>query len=627
MSANPVSRPGDRSAFRESPPPTAGDGPIRARGVPAADGLASGRAHKMSPAVESTEEDRPLAPGEEKSEARRLRAAIRRSLDEIQALRECMLSDPDDPGLKILDVQRMLLDDQDFQKKVLDQIRLKQKTAASALAAVFRETVAPLESAGSEYFRARAADLLDVKRRILKHLEGSEATVRPIPRGSIVVASEISPSETTSFDPEMVCGVITDHGGPTSHAAILARSRGIPAVVGLGNVAGHVREGDLILVDGYRGTVIARPGPSELKDFEKLRRREARRTRRMAERDAGPAVTVDGHPITLLANMESEEDAAKILEAGAQGVGLFRTEFFYLKGRNLPDEEEQYRVYRKIAHRFRPSPVTIRTLDAGGDKFASFLGTRKENNPFLGLRGIRFSLSHPEIFRTQVRAVLRASAHGHVRILFPMISCCEEVDAALRTVDEAARELRKEGRPMADRIERGIMIEVPAAVTLADLLAQQVDFFSIGSNDLIQYTLAVDRGNEKLAYLYDPLHPAVLRALAHTVSAANRARIQVSSCGEMSGSPYGAAVLIGLGCTHLSMSPFQIREVKDLVRRVALVDLRRLAEEALRQATVEAVRSTLHASLGALLDRNGVDPTPGTRRTADDESGGNPEPE
>jgi len=286
-------------------------------------------------------------------------------------------------------------------------------------------------------------------------------------------------------------------------------------------------------------------------------------------------------------------------------VGLYRTEFFYLKGRTLPDEEGQYRAYRGIVQRLKPRPVTIRTLDAGGDKFADFLGAARENNPFLGLRGIRFSLAHPDAFRTQIRAILRASAHGRARILFPMISSIEEIRAANRLVDESLRELQAEGVPTAARVERGAMIEVPAAVTLADLLAREVDFFSIGSNDLIQYTLAVDRENEKLAYLYDPFHPAVLRALSATIDAANRARIPVSSCGEMSGSPYGAAVLIGLGCIDLSMSSYQLALVRDLVRRVSMVDLRRLADTLLRLATVREVHAALEEALSGLVENGG----------------------
>jgi phosphotransferase system enzyme I (PtsI) len=574
---------------------------VTRRGVPASGGLASGPAHLVYPAEEQTPEDRELASGEVASEVRRFRLAVRRSLDEIDALRECLLGDPHDPGLKILDAHRMLLADPDFLRRVLDGVRHGRRPAGIMLHEVLNEIIRHLESARSEYFRARSADLLDVRRRVLKHLDGSSQAARPVPAGAVVVAVELTPSETASFDPEYVRGLVTDHGGPTSHAAILARSRGIPAVVGLLDLSAQVREGDRVLVDGHRGVVVVRPGRDELLEFEARRREAARRERAQARSLADPSVTLDGHPFTLLANIETAEDAPVAARSGAEGVGLYRTEFFYLKGPHLPDEEGQLRAYRRAVLALRPRSVVIRTLDAGGDKFAAYLGTTRETNPFLGVRGIRFSLGHPDIFRTQLRAILRAAAHGPVQILYPMISSLEEVREANRMVDEAAVDLRREGHAVPERVPRGVMIEVPAAVVLADLLAREVDFFSIGSNDLIQYTLAVDRANEKLASLYDPFHPAVLRSLAYTVDAANRVGIPVSSCGEMSGQPTGAAVLLGLGCTSLSMSPFQIPEVKSFLRRVRMVDLRRLATGLLRLATTEEVRAAVDGELGAAL--------------------------
>lgn len=588
-------------------------GTVIRSGVPAAGGLASGLVHLVVPAEEPIVEERILAAGEDAREVRRFRLAVRRSLDEINALRECLLGDPSDQGLKILDAHRMLLDDQEFQQRVLEGIRTHRRPAALALCEVLNEVIQRLESAGSEYFRARSADLADIRRRVLRHIAGTPAVARPVPAGAVVVAIELSPSETTSFDPEVVRAVVTDHGGPTSHAAILARSRGIPAVVGLIDFFAHAREGDRVFVDGHRGTVVLRPGPDELRDFEARRRHEARRLRLRDQRGAGPAVTLDGHPVKLLANIETSEDAPNVVRTEAEGVGLYRTEYFYLHGPYLPDEEGQYRAYRKVVQAMKPRPVVIRTLDAGGDKFAAYLGTQRELNPFLGMRGIRFSLSHPDIFHTQLRAILRASAHGEVHLLYPMISSVDEVRAANAFADEAAAELRREGITIAPRVERGVMIEVPAAVGISDLLAREADFFSIGSNDLIQYTLAVDRSNEKLASMYDPFHPAVLRALSYTIDVARRAGIPVSSCGEMSGSPAGAAVLMGLGCTTLSMSLFQLEEVKNLVRQVSLVDLRRLVEELLRKATTDEVHAAVRAAIGHLIETDGDRSGPGGR--------------
>ncbi len=568
------------------------------RGVPASGGFASGPVHLVRPAEDLPLDERRIEAAEVAGEARRFRLALRRSLDEIDALRECLLGDADDPGLKILDAHRMLLNDPEFVRRVQDGIRVGRHLAAVALTEVLNEVIAPLEAARSEYFRARTADLLDVRRRLLAHLQGGGSRAQAVPAGSVVVAVELFPSESASFDPELVRGLVTDHGGPTSHAAILARSRGIPAVVGLADLSIHAREGDPVLVDGDHGTVTLRPGRAELLAFEQGRREAARRHRAQVRGLAAPPVTIDGHPFTLLANIETPEDAGNVVKSGAMGIGLYRTEFFYLRGAHLPDEEGQYRAYRRVVLAVRPRPVVIRTLDAGGDKFAAYLGTSRETNPFLGVRGIRFSLGHPDIFRTQLRAILRAAVHGTVRILYPMISSVEEVRAANGMLDEARDELRREGVAVPERIERGVMIEVPAAVALADILARESDFFSIGSNDLIQYTLAVDRANEKLAGLYDPFHPAVLRALAATIDAANRAGIPVSSCGEMSGLPAGAAVLLGFGCGHLSMSPYQIAEVKDLLRRTRLVDLRRLGADLLRLATTAEAHAAVRSVLG-----------------------------
>jgi phosphotransferase system enzyme I (PtsI) len=322
-----------------------------------------------------------------------------------------------------------------------------------------------------------------------------------------------------------------------------------------------------------------------------------RKARERAEGAAGPAITRDGHAILLLANIEVPEDAPMALASGAQGIGLYRTEFFYLKGRTLPDEEGQYRAYRSIAQRLRPFPVTIRTLDAGGDKFAEYLGTKRESNPFLGLRGIRFSLTHPEIFRTQLRAVLRATAHGHVRVLLPMISSLEEVRAARVLLREAAEELRREGRAMAERIECGAMIEVPAAVALADLLAREVDFFSIGSNDLIQYTLAVDRANRDVVNLYNPSDPAVLRLISMTLTAAARKDCPVSLCGQMCGNPLYTMLLLGMGLRRLSVSPGNLPEIKKVCRSVTIARCETVAQRVLEMENARDVKSYLNEEL------------------------------
>ncbi|MBK8230569.1 MAG: phosphoenolpyruvate--protein phosphotransferase [Candidatus Eisenbacteria bacterium] len=565
-------------------------------GVPVSGGLAAGPAYLVLP-QEIQVDERQISVGETALEVRRFRLAVRRARDEIHALRECLVGDTDETGLKVLDAHLRLLEDQELLKSVVESIRRDHVTGGASLRSVFQKMINAFESAGTEYFRARSADIRDVKRRILKHLDGNQREGSIIPEGAIVVAPELAPSESAVLDPERVRALITDHGGATSHAAILARSRGIPAVAGLGDLSHHITSGDWILVDGNHGVVVVRPGREELKQFAARERRLRRHSAEVRRRQSEPCVTRDGHPVKLLANIESADDLDKVIASGADGIGLYRTEFFYLASSHLPDEEGQMRAYRQVLKRMRPRPVTIRTLDVGGDKFASYVGTSRANNPFLGLRGVRFLLLHPDILRTQLRAILRASVHGTAQILFPMISSLEETREVRRLVEQVKEELRQEGHPFDERIPVGIMIEVPSAVTMADFLARESDFFSIGSNDLIQYTLAVDRGDEKVAHLYDPFHPAVLRALQKTVEAARRAGIRVTSCGEMSGDPYGAALLLGFGCSSLSMSPPCLAEVKDLVRRVSMTELRNLVEDALRRPTGAEVRQVLLEAL------------------------------
>jgi phosphotransferase system enzyme I (PtsI) len=381
----------------------------------------------------------------------------------------------------------------------------------------------------------------------------------------------------------------------------MAKSKGVPAVVGVKKLIVHARAGDLAVVDGLAGAVVLNPPPAVLASYRRrLTEFRAFEISLSTLRDE-PAVTTDGRPIELAANIECPADAARALEHGASGIGLYRTEFFYIDRARMPDEVEQVEAYREVAARMAPRPVIIRTMDLGGDKVASYLGAGRESNPFLGWRGIRFSLEHRDAFRTQLRAIYRASAHGQVKVMLPMVTGIEERRAARALAAEVIGELDREGAPRGERVEFGIMVETPSAVMMADLFAREVDFFSVGSNDLIQYTLAVDRSNPKTVGLYQPLHPAILRSLARVAEAARAERIWVGICGEMAADALAAVLLVGLGFDELSVSPYLVPEVKTVVRAISAAEARAVVEEALLLDSAAAVRALVLARMGSRL--------------------------
>lgn len=569
------------------------------RGVGVSPGLAAGPALVVHP-EEAEPDERHIRDDEVEAEIERFHHAVRRSRDEIAALRECLLTDADDPGVRVLEAHLLILEDESLLGAVQRSIRADRRSAAGALYAFMAHTIATLEQSRTEYFRGRAADIRDVQRRLLRHLNGGRAPRTSLPEGAILVASDVSPSEAAAFDPERILGIVVDHGGATSHAAILARARGIPAVVGLRDLSRKVRTGEFLLVDGDSGEVIVDPAAETRAEFGGKASRAARRTRLLEASSAEPAVTADGVEVRVCANIETRAELPALVRLGCDGIGLFRTEYFFLERNELPGEQEQFESYREVVQALAPRSVTLRVLDVGGDKFATYFGLTRSENPFLGVRGIRFLLDHPEILRTQVRAVLRAAPEGNVRLLFPMISSVEEMRAANRIVDEELAALRRQGLAVPV-VARGAMVETPAAVLLLDLLAAEVDFFSIGSNDLIQYTLAVDRGNENVAHLYDPYHPAILRSLRDIVAGSRRVDRPVGCCGEMSSDLHGVAILLGLGCLQLSMSPAQIPRIKDFVRHARLADLAAMMTCALEMPTSEEVRAHVHQRVARIL--------------------------
>jgi phosphotransferase system enzyme I (PtsI) len=429
---------------------------------------------------------------------------------------------------------------------------------------------------------------------VLAHLGGVHThSLRDLTQPSVIVANDLPPSEMALLPRNMALGFATDMGGRTSHTAIMARARGIPAVVGVKGASDSAHQGAIAIVDGTRGVAIFAPDHETLAEHERKRERYRELAAKLTELKDQRCETADGRPVGLGANLEVPEELPGILENGADGIGLYRTEFFYLARKQLPTEEAQFNAYRSIVEAMNPRPVIIRTLDVGGDKFASYLGTPIEKNPFLGMRGLRFSLRREEIFRTQLRAIFRASAYGNVRIMFPMVIGLEDLRRAREIVERVKLQLRKEGVPMAHKVPLGVMIETPASVFCIDRLVREADFVSIGTNDLIQYTLAVDRGNEAISEIYEPLHPAVLRAIKTVVEAGHSSGIPVGICGEMAGEPLYAVVLVGLGLEEFSVSPYLVPEIKTIIRATTYAEARELADLCMSLATPSEVRTVV----------------------------------
>jgi len=433
------------------------------------------------------------------------------------------------------------------------------------------------------YLSERAADVRDVTQRVLANLMGRPtcAGLADLAEPCIVVAHDLTPSDTAMMDSAKVLGFVTEVGSRTSHTAILARSLRIPAVLGLGGTIGELKSGQSVLIDGFNGFVVIEPSDQTLFEYGQLVDRQASIEESLEVIHDDAAETKDGHRIILSANIELATDVEGVLQSGATGVGLFRTEFLFINRSDLPDEKEQFAAYRRVAESLAPDPVIIRTLDLGGDKLLSHVNLAEEMNPFLGWRAIRLCLEEKDLFRTQLRAILRASVYGDLKIMYPMVSGVEELEAANVLLDECRAQLRAEGTAFADAIEIGVMIETPSAAMIADSLAKRVQFFSIGTNDLIQYTLAVDRLNEKIAHLYEPTHPGILRLIKATVDAGQAHGIWTGVCGEMASDLAVVPLLLGLGVAELSVTPSMVPRVKMLIRSIEMAQARELAAFAL----------------------------------------------
>jgi phosphotransferase system enzyme I (PtsI) len=445
-------------------------------------------------------------------------------------------------------------------------------------------------------FKDRAADINDVSKRVLNHLLSvNKGSLAEVTEDVIVVAHDLLPSEVLTMNKERIKGIVLDMGGKTSHTAILARAFGIPAVLGLSRATWEIRDGDTLILDSGSGEVFVNPDEKLLDKYRKAGGMLRKTRDELESLRKLPAETKDGCPIVLKANIEIPEEAEQILQSGAQGIGLYRSEFLFITPGKAAGEEEQYEAYSRVLKAMNGLPVTIRTVDIGGDKILPDFQGADEKNPLLGWRAIRFSLALPDLFKTQLRAILRASVNGTVRILFPLVSGIEELEQARNFLEEAKDECRKKGLAFAENIQVGCMIEVPAAAITADILAEKSDFFSVGTNDLIQYSLAVDRGNERVSYLANGFHPAVLRFLKTTVDAAHEKGITAAMCGEMAGDPYAAALLLGLGIDEFSMSVSAIPQVKRVIRGVTMDECRALAEEVLAGISCEKNTAVIKA--------------------------------
>ena len=492
----------------------------------------------------------------------------------------------------IFDAHLLVIEDQALISETIREFETTGANIETCFDNVSRKYIQAFTEIDDEYLRERAADIRDVAQRVLQNLLGqAESNLSNLMERRIVIANDLSPSDSAGINKGSGLAIVTDSGSKTSHAAIVARSMEVPAVVGVRDLTAHAKTGDWALVDGYEGIVILNPSESTLFRYGKIQSQRKSLESRLLEANRQKSVTLDGAEVALLANIEKVEEVALVREYFAQGVGLYRTEYLFLNASRIPTEQEQFLAYKAIVEGLAPNPVIIRTLDLGADKpMASDPELfPKEDNPFMGFRAIRFCLEHKELFKDQLRAILLASHHGKAKLMYPMISGCDELEQANRVLEECKSELRGRGQPFDEAIEVGAMIEIPSAAATIDLLAKQCAFFSIGTNDLIQYLLAIDRGNDRIAHLYEPAHPAVLRTLRRIVDDAHRLGIPVGVCGEMGGDPVFAPLLLGLGIDSLSMAPPLIPAVKFLVRAMKMSDARELAAEALGMASAAQI--------------------------------------
>lgn len=529
-------------------------------------------------------------------ELNRFKEALRVSAEEIRALHARVLETLGNDKAQIFEAHQMILEDPELTDSIETMIKSDKIMATKAVHEVAQNFISMFESMGQEYMRERALDVRDVTQRILRNLLGIKVQdLSTLDNSVILVANDITPSQMASVNLKFVQGIITEIGGKTSHTAIMARTLELPAVVGLKEATRAIKDGEMIVIDGEAGEVHRSPGPEVIARFEKKKEKELKSKQELLQFVGQKSETLDHREVILEANIASAMDLDSVLKNDAQGIGLFRTEFIYMDRTTAPSENEQYEIYKNVLERMEGKPCVIRTLDVGGDKNISYLNIPKEENPFLGLRAIRYCLKNTETFKIQLKALLRASVHGNLHIMFPMISNLDEILKAKALLNESREELLSKGVKVAD-VKTGIMIEIPSAAVIADVLAQHVDFFSIGTNDLIQYVCAVDRMNENVHELYDPFHPAVLRLIHQVIEAGHKANIEVGMCGEMASNEGLTEVLLGMGLTHFSMAPSGILRTRKKIRNSQYSEAKKLTEKVLKLPSSTEIKKFLTKS-------------------------------
>ncbi len=560
------------------------------KGIPAAPGIAYGQSFILDKG-EFIVPKRSISSSEIDSEIARFEEAVNNARREIHHLKIKISQDMGQAHAQIFDAHLLVLQDTTLLGQVTSGIRKSKSSAEYVFCSVIKKFVEAFAQMPDEYLRERASDVSDISKRVLKHLmdESKLHDLDSLQEDLIIVAHDLSPSDAVSMYNKKIKGFLTDIGGRTSHTAIIAKSLGVPAVVGLKDATLRINNQDYVVIDGQKGLVIINPSVETKELYIKEQNKITASLEKLDDIKDLPAQTIDGKRIPMLANLELSSEIPAVRKYGAEGIGLYRTEFLYMNRLDLPSEEEQYQSYSKVAREIAPFGVTIRTLDLGGDKFISSVQIPKDMSPFLGCRAIRFCLDRPDIFKTQLRAILRASVHGRIQMMYPMISGLGELRQANAILELVKISLRDEKIPFDEQLKVGTMIEVPAAVMTAEALARETNFFSIGTNDLIQYTLAVDRVNEKTAHLYEPAHPGVLKMIQKTIDAGHNEGIHVSICGEMASDPMFAFLLLGMGIDELSMSAAGILTVKRMIRSVKLQDAQRISYEAMQLATGQEV--------------------------------------